>query len=122
MQAGPPAHLHQIFVIFTGLLQALRSTLKMWRDKNRIKEIEVKTLVSILIAGALCSVGAFADSANTPHAPFRPLNKRPSGARQAAATESKVNVESPKLPFRHYQKQPTPAPSNKPSSLEASKQ
>ena len=81
----------------------------------------MKTLVSILIAGVLCSAGAFADSGNTPHAPFRPLNKRPSGARQAAVT-SKVNVESPKLPFRHYQKQPTPQPSNKSTGLEATKQ
>jgi hypothetical protein len=81
----------------------------------------VKTLVSILIAGVLSSAGAFADNGNTSHAPFRPLNKRPSGARQAATTASKVNVESPKLPFRHYQKQPTPAPSNKPGGLEASK-
>ena len=80
----------------------------------------MKTLVSILIAGALSTVGAFAETGNTPHAPFRPLNKRPSGARQTATAESKVNVESPRLPFRHNQKQP--APSNKPNGLEASKQ
>ena len=85
----------------------------------------MKTLMSILIAGALSSMGAVAAEANdtvaTPHVPFRPLNKRPSGARQAA-TPKKANVESPKLPFRHYQKQPTAAPSNKPSALEATKQ
>jgi len=122
MPVGHWRRLHQIFVLSTGLLQAFPNTLEVWRDKNRIKEIEVKTLLSILIAGALSTVGAFANSGNTPHAPFRPLSKRPSGARQTAAAESKANVESPKLPFRHYQKQPAAAPSNKPSGLEASKQ
>jgi len=82
----------------------------------------VKTLVSILIAGALSSAGAFAGNGNTPHVPFRPVQKRPAGARQAPAAEPKVNVEAPKLPFRHYQKQPLAAPSNKPSGLEATKQ
>ena len=86
----------------------------------------MKTLVSLLVAGALCATGAFAEAAGgdntiaTPHAPFRPLNKRPSGARQATA-EPKVNVGTPKLPFRHYQKQPMATPSNKPSGIEATK-
>jgi hypothetical protein len=83
----------------------------------------VKTLMSILIAGTISSMGAFAAADNavaTPHVPFRPLSKRPGGARQSGVAQ-KVNVESPKLPFRHYQKQPTAAPSNKPSGLEATK-
>jgi len=94
----------------------------------------MKTLVSVLIAGALSSTGAFAGavltSSNvagndnaiaTPRLPFRPLNKRPSGARQAAAPAPKVNVGAPQLPFRHYQKQPMATPSNKPSGIEATK-
>ena len=50
----------------------------------------MKTLVSVLVAGALCATGAFAEAAGggnsiaTPHVPFRPLNKRPSGAQQTA--------------------------------------
>jgi hypothetical protein len=94
----------------------------------------MKTLVSVLIAGALSSTGAFAgaadtspkDTANentiaTPHVPFRPLTKRPGGARQTEVAP-KANVGTPHLPFRHYQKQPLGTPSNKPSSVEASKQ
>jgi len=87
----------------------------------------MKTLVSVLFAGALCATGAFAEAAGagnsiaTPHAPFRPLNKRPSGAQQTAVAP-KANVGTPPLPFRHYQKQPLAAPSNKPSGLEATKQ
>jgi hypothetical protein len=95
----------------------------------------VKTLVSVLIAGALSTTAVFAEAAETsrnaagnentiatPRLPFRPLNKRPSGARQAAVAAPKVNVESPKLPFRLYQKQPTARPSSKPSGIEATKQ
>ena len=94
----------------------------------------MKTLVSLFIAGALSTTGAFAGAAGTspnvaanentiatPHVPFRPLTKRPSGARQTAETP-KVNVASPQLPFRHYQKQPVSAPSNKPTGIEATKQ
>jgi hypothetical protein len=94
----------------------------------------MKTLLSILIAGALTSTGVFAGGAETspkvtanentiatPHAPFRPLTKRPSGARQNEVSP-KVNVETPKIPFRHYQKQPTGTPSNTPSGIEATKQ
>jgi hypothetical protein len=86
----------------------------------------MKTLVSVLVAGALCVTGAFAEAAGsdntiaTPHAPFRPLNKRPSGARQTTVAP-KANVGTPRLPFRHYQKQPLATPSNKPSVIEASK-
>jgi len=95
----------------------------------------MKMLVSVLIVGALSTTGAFAettgtsrnDAANdnavaTPHVPFRPLNKRPSGERQAVVASPAVKVGAPQLPFRHYQKQPTAAPSNKPSGLEATKQ
>jgi len=93
----------------------------------------MKTLVSVLIAGALSATGAFAGADGTspnvngnentvasPHVPFRPLNKRPSGARQTTETP-KANVATPLLPFRHYQKQPTAAPSNTPTGIEATK-
>jgi hypothetical protein len=99
----------------------------------------MKTLVSVLIAGALSSTGAFAGKAETssaetspkvtanentiatPHMPFRPLTKRPGGARQTGVAP-KVNVGTPQLPFRHYQKQPTGTSSSKPSGIEATKQ
>jgi hypothetical protein len=55
----------------------------------------------------------------TPKLPFRPILKRPSGARQPAVAEPRVNVGTPQLPFRPYQKRPTAAPSNKPSGIEA---
>jgi hypothetical protein len=93
----------------------------------------MKTLISGLIVAALCITGAFAGAAGTspnvtanentiatPHVPFRPLNKRPGGARQTEATP-KANVATPQLPFRHYQKQPVAAPSNKPNGIEATK-
>jgi hypothetical protein len=95
--------------------------------------MQMKTLISVLIAGALSTTGAFAGAAGTapnvtanentiatPHVPFRPLNKRPSGARQTEET-SKVNVATPQIPFRHYQKQPVAAPSTKPNGVEATK-
>jgi hypothetical protein len=106
-----------------------------WADSRErfYKEIHMKTLVSVLIAGALSTTGAFAGAAETspnvtsnentiatPHVPFRPLNKRPSGARQTEEAP-KVNVATPRLPFRHYQKQPLAAPSNKPNGVEATK-
>jgi len=92
----------------------------------------MKTLVSILIAGTLSTAGLFAGAAPaSPNAgghdnaiatsklPFRPVQKRSAGARQAAVATPKVNVGSPQLPFRPYQKQPKPASSNKPSGVEA---
>jgi hypothetical protein len=88
----------------------------------------MKTLVSILIAGALSTTGALAVAPNvagngntiaTPKLPFRPFHKRPAGARQAAVAAPKVNVGTPQLPFRPYQKRPTAAPSNKPTVIEA---
>ena len=88
----------------------------------------MKMLVSALIVGALSTTGAFAGVAGsenavaTPHVPFRPLNKRPSGARQAVVVAPVRKIGAPQLPFRHYQKQPTAAPSNQPSALEATKQ
>jgi hypothetical protein len=91
----------------------------------------MKTLVNILIAGALSTTGAFAAEAETshnvagndntitiPHLPFRPVQKRPAGARQAAVAAPGVNVATPHLPFRPYQKRPMAAPSNKPSGIE----
>jgi hypothetical protein len=92
----------------------------------------MKTLLSILIAGALSTTGAFAAAASTsrnvagndntittPKLPFRLFHKRPAGSRQSAVTEPRVNVGTPQLPFRPYQKRPTAAPSNKPSGIEA---
>ena len=93
----------------------------------------MKTLVSVLIAGGLSSTGAFAGAAGrspkvttnestiaTPRMPFRPLTKRPGGARRTEVTP-KVNVGTAQIPFRHYQKQPVGTPSNKPSGIEATK-
>lgn len=92
----------------------------------------MKTLVIALIAGALSTTGAFAGEAtassrnvagndNTiaaPKLPFRPVQKRPTGARQSAVPEPRVNVGKPQLPFRLYEKRPTGRP-NKPSGIEA---
>jgi hypothetical protein len=93
--------------------------------------IDMKTLVSIFIAGALYTTGAFAGAAPTsrnvagndntiatPKLPFRLFHKRPAGARQSAVAEPRVNVGAPQLPFRPYQKRPTATPSNKPSGVE----
>jgi hypothetical protein len=96
------------------------------------KEIDMKTLVSILVAGVLSTASAFAEapvtSRNvagddntiaTPRLAFRLFHKRPAGARQAEVAALKVNVGAPQLPFRPYQKRPTATQSNKPSSIEA---
>ncbi len=93
----------------------------------------MKTLISVLIAGALSTTSIFAaaapasqnvagndDAIATPKLPFRPIHKRPTGARQSAAGESRVNVGSPQLPFRLYQKQPTAAQVNRTNSIRAS--
>jgi hypothetical protein len=90
----------------------------------------MKTLISVLIAGALSAGGVFAEAAPnatgndnvvaTPKLPFRLFPKRPTGARQSAAAGSRVNVGSPQLPFRLYQKQPTAAQVSKASSTRAS--
>ena len=93
----------------------------------------MKTLVSVLIAGALSTTGAFAEAGTstspnvagndntiaTPRVPFRPLPKRPTGRRQAAVTAEGANVGTPQLPFRPYQKRPTGTPSNQPSGIVA---
>jgi hypothetical protein len=86
----------------------------------------MKTLACVLIAGALSAMGALAvDNSNTvatPRLPFRPVQKRPSGARQASVSPQKANVATPQLPFRHYQKQVIATPSNKTVSTEAAGQ
>jgi hypothetical protein len=86
----------------------------------------MKTLVCVLIAGGLFATGALAvDNTNTvaaPRLPFRPVQKRPSGARQGSVSTQKANVATPQLPFRHYQKQVIAPPSNKPVSTEAAGQ
>jgi hypothetical protein len=92
----------------------------------------MKTLVGILIAGALSTTGAFAGAAPTlrnvagndntiatPKLPFRLFHKRPAGSMQSLMAEPRVNVRTPQLPFRPYQKRPTAAPSNKPIGIEA---
>ena len=92
----------------------------------------MKTLVSVLVAGALSTTGAFAGAAPTlrnvagndntiatPRLPFRPFQKTPAGARQSVMAEPRVNVGTPQLPFRPYQKRPTAAPSNKLNGNEA---
>jgi len=93
----------------------------------------MKTLISVLIAGALSTTSIFAATAPasesvagndnaiaTPKLPFRLFHKRPTGTRQSAERESRVNVGSPQLPFRLYQKQPTAAQVNKTNTLRAS--
>jgi|HubBroStandDraft_6_1064221.scaffolds.fasta_scaffold578831_3 hypothetical protein len=92
----------------------------------------MKTLVSMIIAGALSTQGVFAGASSasrdvtqndntiaTPKLPLQLFHKRPAGARQSAAMEKTVNVASPQLPFRPYQKRPTATPSNTPSGTEA---
>jgi len=94
----------------------------------------MKTLVNILMVGALSAMGAFAgavgtsptvanngNSIATPVLPFRPIQKRPVAARQAPVAAPRVNVGAPGLPFRTYQKRPVSAPSNKASGIEAAK-
>ena len=91
----------------------------------------MKTLVSVLIVGALSTMSALAAAAltsgnvagndntvSTSKLPFRLFHKRPAGARQSAVAEPRANVGTPQLPFRPYQKRPTGAPSNKPSGIE----
>ena len=93
----------------------------------------MKKLISILIAGALSATCIFAEASPTaqnvtgndnatatPKLPFRLFHKRPTGTRQSAERESRVNVGSPQLPFRLYQKQPTAAQVNKTNTLRAS--
>lgn len=92
----------------------------------------MKTLIGVLIAGALSTTGAFAGAAGTspnlagndntiatPQLPFRPVPKRPTGARQATVAVPKADVAAPQMPFRPYQKRPIAVPSNKPSDIEA---
>jgi hypothetical protein len=88
----------------------------------------MKTLVTLFIAGALFTPSMFAEAVPTsrdvarngntiatPRVPFRLFHKRPTGTRQSAIAEKKVNVGSPQLPFRPYQKRPTAVPSNQPN-------
>ena len=86
----------------------------------------MKTLATILIAGALSVTGAFAGAIPrenaevkkaAPQLPFRPYQKRPVGTAAASAAPA-ATVATPKLPFRPYQKRPT-AQSSKPNKLEA---
>jgi hypothetical protein len=95
------------------------------------KEFDMKTFISILIGGALSTVSAFAGAVatpstaagsdhtmGTPQVPFRPVQKRPSGARQTAAAAPKANIAVPQLPFRPVPKYPTGTSSKKPSGVE----
>jgi hypothetical protein len=91
----------------------------------------MKAFMSLLIGGVLSSGGAFAGTAVTPsteagsdhtmgapQVPFRPLQKRPSGARQIAVAAPKANIAVPQLPFRPVPKRPTGTSSSKPSGVE----
>jgi uncharacterized protein with LGFP repeats len=92
----------------------------------------MKMFISILIAGALSTASALAGAAPTspkvagndnaiatPKLAFRPVQKKPAGARQAVAAVQRVNVGAPQMLFRPYQKGPTAAPASKPSVIEA---
>lgn len=92
----------------------------------------MKTLVGVLIVGALSATGALAEAAGTssnvattgntiatPQIPFRPLQKRPTGARPPAAAAPRVNTGRVQIPFRPYQKRPTGAASKNPSAVES---
>ena len=74
----------------------------------------MKTLVTILLAGALSSTAVMAgalprnkaeDKKPAPQVPFRPYQKRPVGT--AASRTEAVTVATPGLAFRPYQKRPT---------------
>ncbi len=84
----------------------------------------MKTLVCVLFAGVLSTMGALAadNPATAPRLPFRMVQKRPTGTRQAPLATPRANVATPQLPFRHYQKQVITTPSNKPASIEATRQ
>jgi hypothetical protein len=92
----------------------------------------MKTLFGVLIVGALSATGALAEAPGTsskvatndstiatPQIPFRPVQKRPTGARTAAAAEPRVNTGTPQVPFRPYQKRPTGAASKNSSAVES---
>lgn len=74
----------------------------------------MRTLATILLAGALSTTATFAgaiprtDSPNkkaAPQLPFRPDPKRPVGT--AVSRTQGVTLSTPLLPFRPYQKRPT---------------
>jgi hypothetical protein len=87
----------------------------------------MKTLVTILLAGALSATAGLAgalprNNAGTektvPQLPFRPYQKRPDGIGAAAASRALlVTVATPQLPFRLYQKRPVGS-ERKPSKIE----
>jgi hypothetical protein len=80
----------------------------------------MKTLVTILIAGALSATSSLAGAIPrndagtkriTPQLPMRLYQKRPDGKRTAAGSGAlPVKVATPRLPFRPYQKRPVAAP------------
>lgn len=86
----------------------------------------MKTLATILLAGALSVTAVFAGAVPrenaeakkaAPQLPFRPYQKRPVG-KAAASPALPVTVATPTLPFRPYQKRPTGRATN-PKTLEA---
>jgi hypothetical protein len=80
----------------------------------------MKTFVTVVLAGALPAIAAFADSTprddaatkkSAPVLPFRPYQKRPVGTATPSVTKP-ATIATPGLPFRPVQKLPTPSPAN----------
>jgi len=86
----------------------------------------MKTLVTILIAGALSSTSALAGAIPRNHArvekvttqlPMRLYQKRPDGIATAVGSRAlPVTVSAPRLPFRLNQKRPV-APPARPNNI-----
>ena len=85
----------------------------------------MKTLITILLAGALSSTAVMAGALPRNKAeekkaasqlPFRAYQKRPVGT--AASRTEGVKVATPMLPFRPYQKRPT-GRATPPNTIEA---
>jgi hypothetical protein len=78
----------------------------------------MKTLVTILFAGALSTAtvmaGAIPSDHRTaarpaPRLPWRLYEKRPLGTRRVAGAATAATIGTPQLPLRLYQKQPLAA-------------
>ena len=81
----------------------------------------MKTLVTILFAGALSTTTVLAGvipsehrktERPAPQLPFRLYDKRPSGARRVTEAAPAANIGTPQLPMRLYHKEPV-APKGK---------
>jgi hypothetical protein len=78
----------------------------------------MKKFITVVLAGGLAAIAAFADSTPRDDAgtkksalllPFRPYQKRPVGTTMPSATKP-ATVATPALPFRPVQKRPTASP------------